>query len=70
MKNKKDSENTVQYLPICMAIGVAIGVAIGAAVHNIPMFMSFGVSIGVGVGALIDARLKKDSDTSDDEEEK
>ena len=59
MKNDKNSDQSVQYLPIFMSIGISVGMAIGAAVGNIPVFMCMGIGIGVCIGAILDASNKK-----------
>ena len=59
MKNKKESENQIQYMPIYMSIGISIGVAIGAATNNIPICMCLGMGIGVALGAALDAANRK-----------
>ncbi|MBE6807708.1 MAG: glycine zipper family protein [Ruminococcaceae bacterium] len=64
MKSKKEPDDQVFYLPICMSIGLSIGTAIGAAFQNIAIGMSVGLSIGVGVGAVIDYCKRKSSEES------
>ena len=59
MSNQKKSENQIQYLPICMCLGMSIGSAIGVATDNLSLFMCLGMSIGVGLGAMIDAKNRK-----------
>jgi uncharacterized protein YoaH (UPF0181 family) len=59
MSNQKKSENQIQYLPICMCLGMSIGSALGVATDNLSLFMCFGMSIGVGLGAVIDAKNRK-----------
>ena len=59
MKNKKESENQIQYMPIYMSIGLSIGMAIGAATDNIPICMCLGMSIGVALGSALDAANRK-----------
>ena len=44
MKNKKDNETKVLFLPIFMSIGISVGMAIGAAINNIPVCMSVGLA--------------------------
>ena len=56
MKNEKDTNNKIQYMPIGMSIGISVGVALGAAAGNIPLFMCIGLSIGLGLGTVIDVR--------------
>ena len=74
MKNSKDSENKVLWLPLGMSIGVSIGVAIGAALQNIPLWMCIGLSIGVGLGAVIDTanqrKAKEEADKEQNDEKK
>ncbi len=67
--NKKDSGNQVQFLPICMSIGVSLGVAIGAALDNIGVWMCIGVSVGVGLGATIDASKRAKENASEKDEQ-
>ena len=67
MKNNKNEENKIAYLPICMSIGLSVGVAIGAAIDNIPMAMSIGLCVGSGVGALLlGLQARKDEDKDDE----
>ena len=67
--NKKDEENKIAYLPICMSIGLSIGVAIGAAIGNIPTAMCLGLCVGSGVGALLfGLQARKDEDNSDNDD--
>ena len=68
MSNQKKSENQIQYLPICMCLGMSIGSAIGVATDNLSLFMCIGMSIGVGLGAVIDAKNRK-TDTSAENED-
>ena len=69
MKNKKEAESKVMYMPICMSIGLSVGVALGAALNNIPTFMCIGMSIGLGIGAMIDAQKRKKEGVGEQEEE-
>ena len=66
MKNNDRDQNTVQYLPIGMCIGIGVGMAIGSALGSIPVGMCIGMSIGLGIGALADASRKKKTDDSAD----
>ena len=59
MKDNKNSENQMQYLPIGMCIGISIGTAIGAATDNIGVGMCLGVGFGTMLGALLDAQKRK-----------
>ena len=59
MKNNRDSQNKIQYMPIFMCLGMSVGMAIGVALDNIGIGMCLGLGIGVCLGALIDARNKK-----------
>ena len=71
MKNSKDSENKVQYMPIFMCMGISIGMALGAAFDNIPIGMCLGLGFGVCLGSALDAKKRKESDNvseTDDEE--
>ena len=68
MKNEKDTNNKIQFMPIGMSIGISVGVALGAAAGNIPLFMCIGLSIGVGLGTFLDAKNKKNP--SEDTEKK
>ena len=66
MKNEKEPEGQMQYMPIGMCIGIGIGTAIGAAMGSIGTGMCMGLSIGMCIGAFIDAQnKKKTSDTAD-----
>ena len=67
MKNGKDNEEKVLYMPIFMSIGISIGVAIGAAIGNIPVCMCMGVCIGVCLGAGLDAYNKNKSDSQEND---
>ena len=58
MKNKKDSENEIQYMPIAMCLGISIGTALGVATDNMPVFMCLGLSIGMCIGSGLDYRNK------------
>ena len=75
MKDNKNQENEMQYMPIGMCIGIGIGTAIGAATGNIPMFMSAGLSLGMCIGLLIDrknrisAESAKNADDNNSEKE-
>ena len=69
MSNQKKSENQIQYLPICMCLGMSIGSALGVATDNLSLFMCLGMSIGVGIGALIDANRRKAAESNDPEKE-
>ena len=67
MKNKKDEENKMVYLPLCMSVGLSVGVAIGAAIGNIPTAMCQGSSVGSGAGALLfGLQAHKDGDKDDE----
>ena len=59
MSNQKKSENQIQYLPICMCLGMSIGSAIGVATDNLSIGMCVGMSIGMCIGAMIDAKNRK-----------
>ena len=59
MKENKNPENKIQYLPIGMCIGISIGTAIGAATDNIGVGMCLGVGIGTLFGSLLDAQNRK-----------
>ena len=39
-KNKKNSENQTQYMPIGMCLGISIGTAIGVATDNLAICMT------------------------------
>ena len=70
MKNKKQSNENMQFMPIYMSIGLSVGVAIGAAIKNIPVCMCIGMGIGVAIGAALDAvNRKKTEEKSDADEE-
>lgn len=66
MKNNKNEENKIAYLPICMSIGLSVGVAIGAAIGNIPTAMCLGLCVGSGVGVLLSMQTRKDEDKGDE----
>ena len=68
MSKQKKTENQIQYLPICMCLGMSIGSALGVATDNLSLFMCIGMSIGVGLGAVIDAKNLK-TDTSAENED-
>ena len=59
MKDNKNSENKMQYLPIGMCLCISIGTAIGAATDNIGVCMCLGVGFGVLLGSLLDAQNRK-----------
>ena len=66
MRNNKNEENKILYLPICMSVGLSIGVAIGAAIGNSPTAMCLGLCVGSGVGALLFGwQTRKDEDKDD-----
>ena len=65
MKNNKNEENKIAYLPICMSIGLSVGVAIGAAIGNIPTAMCLGLCVGSGVGVLLSMQTRKDENEDD-----
>ena len=68
MKDNKNSENKMQYLPIGMCLGISIGTAIGAATDNIGVGMCLGVGFGVLLGSLLDAQnRKKEAETAQSE---
>ena len=69
MKDNKNSENKIQYLPIGMCIGVSIGTAIGVVTDNIGVGMCLGVGIGMLFGSLLDAQnRKKEAETIQEED--
>ncbi len=71
MKNKKENEEKVPYLPIFMSIGLSVGMAIGAGIGNISIGMCFGMAIGVCIGSALDAQnRKKENDIPEENEEK
>ena len=70
MKDNKDSENKMQYLPIGMCIGISIGTAIGAATDNIGVGMCLGMSFGVCIGSLLDAQNRKEKNDTTEEDDK
>lgn len=59
MKNKKQTDEPIMYIPIGLSIGLSIGVAVGAAAGDIPLWMCIGLSIGVGIGAVIDNQKRQ-----------
>ena len=67
MKEKKNSENNVPYLPVFMCLGLSVGVALGTAMDNLAMWMCFGLSIGVAVGTAMDQKKKKESEEKEQE---
>ena len=69
MKNKKESENQIQYMPLYMSIGISIGVAIGAATNNIPICMCLGMGIGVAIGSALDVANRKKLEKAPEEDE-
>ena len=71
MKDNKNSENQMQYLPIGMCFGISIGTAIGAATNNIGVGMCLGVGFGTMIGALLDAQKRKtvNEETQEQEEQ-
>ena len=69
MKNKKDNNTQIQYMPIGMCIGIGIGMVIGAATDNIPLYMCIGLSIGMCIGTLIDANNRKTSEDNSEEKD-
>ena len=69
MSKQKKTENQIQYLPICMCLGMSIGSALGVATDNLSLFMCIGMSIGVGLGAVIDAKNRKAAESNEDENE-
>ena len=69
MSKQKKTENQIQYLPICMCLGMSIGSALGVAADNLSLFMCIGMSIGVGLGAVIDAKNRKAAESNEDENE-
>ena len=52
MKDNKNSENNMQYLPIGMCIGISIGTAIGAATDNIGVGMCLAMKV-IGNGSAL-----------------
>ena len=60
----------MQYMPICMCLGISLGTAIGAALDNIGVWMCIGVSIGVGLGTAIDSANRAREKTPENEEQK
>ena len=48
MKNNKDSEEKISFLPICMCIGISIGCAFGV------IFMSVGLCLGLMIGLILE----------------
>ena len=72
MNNNKNTENKINYLPLCMCLGISLGTAIGAATGHLPLYMSIGMSIGVCIGAALDAKNRTESEEiseTDDKEE-
>ncbi|MBR5469598.1 MAG: hypothetical protein IKU78_03940 [Paludibacteraceae bacterium] len=66
MGKKNSDENKVQYLPICMCLGLSVGMLIGNVVFdNISLGMCFGMGIGVFIGATLDAKNKNNKNDED-----
>lgn len=63
-KDKKDTGNSIMYMPLGMCLGMAIGTAIGIAADNLSMWMTMGMSIGMCLGVALGAitRSKKKED--------
>ena len=68
MKDNKQPEDKINFLPIGMSTGLSIGIVIGAALGNIPLYMCVGLAVGVALGALTDHNQHK-SDKPDQDEE-
>ena len=63
MKDNKEPENKIQYMPIFMCLGMSVGMAIGVAAGNMSVGMCLGLSIGMCLGVSLDSLNKKKSDT-------
>ena len=70
MKDNKDSQNKIQYMPIFMCLGVSVGMAIGVAIDNIGIGMCFGAGIGMCLGTFLDSTKNKKSGNDTQPEEK